>query len=132
MIKETYFICTFYIRSIRLVDNKMIIRSHYQCFINLLNKGDIKLEKCDKLDIKNIQKIVYNFLVDNKKCLSLSELSDNINEFLIIIERKYGKINNIYEVTKEYIGEINDMFSPRTLVIETEKKIITINTGYID
>ena len=110
----------------------MIIRSSYLCLINLLNKDDINLENCDKLVKEDIQKIVCNLIAENKVGLMLEEIFDDIKDFLIIIENKYGKINNIYEVKKEYIGEINDMFSAKTLIIETDKVNIAINTGFID
>ena len=132
IIKKTYFTYPIYNRSINLLDNKLIISSEYIAFINLLSKDDIDLGKYNKLDKVNIQEIIYDLLVENKECLSLSELSDNIKEFLIFVEKRYGKINNIYDVQKEYINDFNDIALAKTLVIETENKIIVINTGFID
>ena len=128
IIKKTYFFYPFFDfeRILRLVDNKMIVRAHYGCFIKLLNKEDIKLENCNKLNKMDVEKIVYDFFVGNID----SSLFDSVKELLLIVERKYGKINNIYEVKEEYIQEINDCVSARTLVIDTIENIITINTGY--
>lgn len=98
----------------------------------MLSKDDIDLGKYNKLDKVNIQEIIYDLLVENKECLSLSELFDNIKEFLIFVEKRYGKIKNIYDVQKEYINDFNDIALAKTLVIETENKIIVINTGFID
>lgn len=132
IIKKTYFAYPFFDfeRILRLVDNKMIVRSHYGCFIKLLNKEDIKLENCNKLNKMDIKKIVYDFFVGNMDNSLFEQLFNNVKEFLMIIERKYGKINNIYDVKEEYIQEINDCASARTLVIDTIENIITINTGF--
>ena len=132
IIRKTFFGYSDYSRSIRLVDNKMIIRSSCLCLINLLNKEDVNLEYCDELNIEDIQEIVCSLIVENKVDLVLDEISNDVKEFLLMIEKEYGKINNIYEVKKGYIGEINDMFSARTLIILTDKVNIAINTGFID
>jgi len=132
IIKKAYFAYPFFDfdRILSLIDNKMIVRSCYGCFIKLLNKEDIELEKCDRLNKIDIEKIVYDFFVGNMDSSLFDQLFDSVKEFLIIIERKYGKINNIYEVKEEYIQAINDYVSARTLVIDTMENIITINTGY--
>lgn len=127
IIKKTYFVSPLYHRSIRFVDNKMIIRSEYFCWINLLNNEEIKLENCDKLDKTDIQKTIYDFLAFNKKCLSFKDLSDSIKELLLVIEKKYGTINNIYDTPKKYI--MSDEGVSKSLIIETAKKLITINIG---
>lgn len=132
IIKKSYFAYPFFDfgRILSLIDNKMIVRSRYGCFIKLLNKEDIELEKCDRLNKIDIEKIVYDFFVGNMDSSLFDQLFDSVKEFLIIIERKYGKINNIYEVKEEYIQAINDYVSARTFVIDTMENIITINTGY--
>jgi hypothetical protein len=132
IIRKTYFGFPGYSRSIRLGDNKMIISSNYLCFVNLLNSDNINLENCDKLDKEDILKIVCSLILKYNFGVLLEEVSDNIKEFLIIIENKYGKINNIYEVKKEYIEEVNDMELARTLIMETEKVNIAINIGFYD
>ena len=132
IIKKTYYGFPGYSRSIRLNDNKMLVSSNYLCLVNLLNSDNIDLENCDKLDKENILKIVCSLILKYNSGVLLEEISDNIKEFLIIIENKYGKINNIYEVKKEYIEEVNDMDLARTLIIETEKVNIAINIGFYD
>lgn len=134
IIKKTYFTYPYFgfNRVFSLVDNKIMVSSHYVCVVNILDNESINLEKYTKFNEMDMEKVIYDFLIEGINDVSFNKLYDNIKELLIIIERKFGKINNMYNVQKEYIEEFNDFDSARTLIINVEEKNIAINMGYYD
>lgn len=121
-----------FIRSVKLIDNQMIIFGGGNLFIKIYNKKDFKLnlEEQKSLKMNKIEKTILSYLAPYK--MKKRSLYVYAEDLLKTIQQECGEIINIFDVCDKDICEINDLISARTLILETDEKIVAINSGFCD